>query len=121
MKMTAAVMYEQALPVPYVESRPFLIEQVDLECPGEGEVLVEVVAAGLCHSDLSTVAGTNRRALPLVGGHEGAGIVREVGKGVTRLQPGDHVVMTVASGCGLCRYCTEGRSLLCDAVGRVGR
>jgi Zn-dependent alcohol dehydrogenase len=116
MKMTAAVMYEQALPVPYARSQPFRIEEVDLEGPGEGEVLVEIVAAGLCHSDLSTVAGTNKRTLPLVGGHEGAGIVREVGQGVSLLKPGDHVVMTVASGCGHCRYCTEGRALLCDAV-----
>ncbi|WP_323032479.1 zinc-binding dehydrogenase [Paracoccus sp. (in: a-proteobacteria)] len=116
MRMTAAVMFEQALPVPYAKSRPFRIEEVDLEGPGEGEVLVEIVAAGLCHSDLSTVAGTNKRALPLVGGHEGAGIVREIGRGVTELKPGDHVVMTVAAGCGQCRYCRDGRALLCDAV-----
>ena len=116
MQMIAAVMYQQALPTPYADSAPFRIEDVELESPGEGEVLVKVMAAGLCHSDLSTVAGTNKRALPLVGGHEGAGIVQEVGPGVKRLAPGDHVVMTVASGCGHCRYCVEGRSLLCDAV-----
>jgi Zn-dependent alcohol dehydrogenase len=116
MRMTGAVIFEQALPTPYATSRPFRIEDVDLEGPGEREVLVEVRAAGLCHSDLSTVAGTNPRKLPMVGGHEGAGIVREVGPGVDRLKPGDHVVMTVASGCGHCRYCAEGRALLCDAV-----
>jgi alcohol dehydrogenase len=117
MKMTAAVMYEQGLPVPYVKSRPFRIEEVELEGPGEGEVLVEVRAAGLCHSDLSVVAGLRKRTLPVAGGHEGAGIVREVGRGVTQFKPGDHVVMTVATGCGSCRYCINTRPALCDLVG----
>lgn len=117
MRMTAAVMYEQGLPTPYVESRPFVIEEVELEGPGEGEVLVEVRAAGLCHSDLSQVAGLRKRKLPVVGGHEGAGIVREVGRGVARFKPGDHVVMTVACGCGYCRPCTDSRTALCDTIG----
>lgn len=116
MRMIAAVMYEQGLPAPYAESEPFKIEEVDLEGPGEGEVLVEVKAAGLCHSDLSQVAGLRKRKLPVVGGHEGAGIVREVGRGVTRFQPGDHVVMTVVAGCGHCRYCADGRPALCESV-----
>lgn len=116
MRMTAAVMYEQGLPTPYVDSKPFRIEEVELEGPGEGEVLVEVRAAGLCHSDLSQVAGLRKRTLPVVGGHEGAGIVREVGRGVTRLKPGDHVVMTVASGCGHCRPCVGSKPALCDVV-----
>jgi alcohol dehydrogenase len=114
--MTAAVMYEQGLPLPYVDSHPFRIEDVELEGPGDGEVLVEVRAAGLCHSDLSQVAGLRKRKLPVVGGHEGAGVVREVGSGVTRLKPGDHVVMTVASGCGHCRPCIETRPALCEGV-----
>lgn len=116
MKMTAAVMYEQGLPAPYADSKPFRIEEVDLEGPGEGEVLVEVMAAGLCHSDLSQVAGLRKRKVPVVGGHEGAGIVREVGRGVSRLKPGDHVVMTVANGCGHCRPCLDSRPALCDPV-----
>jgi Zn-dependent alcohol dehydrogenase len=117
MRMTAAVMYGQGLPIPYTGSKPFRIEEVDLEGPDEGEVLVEVRAAGLCHSDLSVVAGLRKRTLPVVGGHEGAGIVCEIGRGVTQLQPGDHVVMTVATGCGHCRPCTELRPALCDSVG----
>jgi Zn-dependent alcohol dehydrogenase len=117
MRMTAAVMYEQGLPTPYTESKPFRIEEVELDGPGEGEVLVEVRAAGLCHSDLSQVAGLRKRKLPVVGGHEGAGIVREVGRGVTRLKPSDQVVMTVASGCGHCRPCTENRPAICDTFG----
>ncbi len=116
MKMTAAVMYEQGRPKPYVDSLPFRIEEVDLEGPGEGEVLVEVRAAGLCHSDLSQVAGLRKRKLPVVGGHEGAGIVREVGAGVTGLAPGDHVVMTVVAGCGCCRACGRMRPALCQSV-----
>ena len=116
MKMTAAVMYEQGLPTPYVDSQPFKIEEVELEGPGEGEVLIEVRAAGLCHSDLSQVAGQRKRKVPVVGGHEGAGIVREVGRGVTNLRPGDHVVMTLGSGCGHCRSCIDLRPVLCDEV-----
>jgi Zn-dependent alcohol dehydrogenase len=117
MRMTAAVMYEQGLPAPYAKSRPFRIEEVDLEGPGEGEVLIEVRAAGLCHSDLSVVAGQRKRTLPVVGGHEGAGIVREVGRGVTQFKPGDHVVMTSAGGCGHCHTCVTMRPALCDLIG----
>lgn len=116
MRMTAAVMYEQGLPKPYSETGPFRIEEVELEGPGEDEVLVEVKAAGLCHSDLSQVAGLRKRKLPVVGGHEGAGIVREVGRNVGDLKVGDHVVMTVVSGCGKCRPCFESRPVLCEAV-----
>jgi Zn-dependent alcohol dehydrogenase len=120
MRMTAAVMYEQGLPKPYDQSTPFRIEEVELEGPGDDEVLVEVRAAGLCHSDLSQVAGLRKRTLPVVGGHEGAGIVREVGRAVTKLKPGDHVVMTAAAGCGHCRPCAEARPVLCDLIG-IGR
>ncbi|NTJ11510.1 zinc-binding dehydrogenase [Rhizobium lusitanum] len=117
MRMTAAVMYEQGLPAPYAESRPFQIEQVDLDGPGEGEVLVQVSAAGLCHSDLSQVAGLRKRTLPVVGGHEGAGVVVEVGAGVSHLKAGDHVVMTSGAGCGHCGQCVRLRPNLCDSVG----
>ena len=117
MRMTAAVMYEQGLPTPYVESLPFHIEEVDLEGPGEGEVMVEIRAAGLCHSDLSQVAGLRKRTLPVVGGHEGAGVVVEIGKGVGHLKVGDHVVMTSGAGCGHCGPCTHQRPNLCDNVG----
>lgn len=116
MQMTAAVLYEQGLPAPYAESQPLKIEQVELNGPGENEVLVEVRAAGLCHSDLSQIAGLRKRTVPVVMGHEGAGIVREVGRGVTQFKPGDHVVMTVGSGCGECRSCIDARPVLCDVV-----
>lgn len=116
MRMTAAVMYEQGLPAPFAQSQPFRIEEVELDGPGEGEVLVEVRGAGLCHSDLSVVQGQRKRPLPVVGGHEGAGIVREVGKGVHGLLPGDHVAMAGVAGCGLCRTCLAGRPGVCHAV-----
>jgi Zn-dependent alcohol dehydrogenase len=117
MRMTAAVMFEQGRPAPYEQSHPFSIEEVELDGPHDGEVLVEVRAGGLCHSDLSVVAGLRPRSVPVVGGHEGAGVVREVGLGVTRFQPGDHVVMTGAQGCGHCRMCGENQQNLCETVG----
>lgn len=115
MKMTAAIMFEQGLPRPYAESQPLKIEQVDLEGPGEGEVLVEIAGAGLCHSDLSAIAGNRPRAMPAVVGHEAAGIVREVGPGVTRVKPDDHVVMLFVSSCGVCRECVSGHPNLCTS------
>jgi Zn-dependent alcohol dehydrogenase len=120
MRMKAAVLFEQGLPAPYSDSQPFHVEDVELDGPGEGEVLVEVIAAGLCHSDLSIVAGMRKRAVPAVGGHEGAGIVREFGRGVHGLRPGDHVVMTTGAGCGHCASCANQRPVLCDKV-TVGR
>lgn len=119
MRMFAAVMYEQGLPTPFVQSRPFHIEEVELDPPGPGEVLVEIRGAGLCHSDLSVVEGLARRPLPIVGGHEGAGIVRDVGTGVTRFSPGDHVVMVAVAGCGKCHFCKVSRPGLCQAVAAV--
>ena len=116
MRMLAAVMYEQGLPKPYERSEPFRIEEVELDGPGPGEVLIEIQAAGLCHSDLSQVAGLRKRRLPVVGGHEAAGIVREIGRGVVGLAPGDHVIMSVVSGCGDCRPCKKTRPALCENV-----
>ena len=115
MRMLAAVLYEQGLPAPYADSQPFRIDEIDLEGPGPGEVLVEIRAAGLCHSDLSFVEGLRKRPLPIVGGHEAAGIVREVGSGVTAVKKDDHVVMTVVSGCDHCRPCAAMRPGLCQS------
>ncbi len=115
MKMTAAVMFEQGRKRPFAESRPLQIETVDLEGPGDGEVLVKVVGAGLCHSDLSAIKGQRPRAMPAVVGHEAAGIVLEVGKGVSRVAVGDHVVMLFVASCGDCEYCRSGRPNLCQS------
>jgi alcohol dehydrogenase len=115
MKMTAALLFEQGLPHPFTVSKPLRIEQVELHGPGPGEVLIEVAAAGLCHSDLSTIEGVRPRKLPTVVGHEGAGIVREVGANVKEAKVGDHVVTSFVSSCGACRYCSDARPNLCTA------
>lgn len=115
MKMRGAVLYETGLPRPYDTSAPLRIETLDLDGPQAGEVLVEIRAAGLCHSDLSTIEGIRSRPLPTVLGHEAAGIVRDVGPGVTDLKEGDHVVLVFVMSCGKCYECTTGRPHLCGA------
>jgi alcohol dehydrogenase len=102
------------LPAPYADSRPLSVEEVDLEPPGTGEVLVRNVAAGLCHSDLSVVDGARPRPLPMVLGHEAAGVVEEVGEGVDLFAPGDHVVYSYVPMCGQCVSCQSGRVVLCE-------
>lgn len=114
MKIKAAVLYEMGRPRPYAESAPVVIEEVELDPPGPGEVLVRVAAAGLCHSDLSVINGARPRAMPMVLGHEAAGIVEETGEGVNGLAEGDHVVMVFVPSCGECHPCTEGRPALCE-------
>jgi alcohol dehydrogenase len=108
-------MYEQGKPVPYAVSRPLVIEDVELDGPGPGEVLVQIAAAGLCHSDLSAIAGMRARAVPTVVGHESAAIIRELGPGVTNFKVGDHVVMVFVASCGHCVHCYSGRANLCES------
>src|ERR1700748_158417 len=109
MQMKAAVMRVQGKPRPYADSRPMTIETVDLDPPGPGEVLYKIIGAGLCHSDLSTIENLRPRRLPTIPGHEAAGIVEEVGAGVTGLKRGDHVVSMFVTSCNDCRYCNGGR------------
>ena len=90
------------------------IAELDLDPPKTGEVLVRFAAAGLCHSDDHLRTGDVPVRYPIVGGHEGAGIVEEAGAGVTRLSPGDHVVCSFLPVCGHCRFCARGMSNLCD-------
>lgn len=115
MRMKAAILFEQGRPRPYADTRPLVVEEVELDPPGPGEILIEVAAAGLCHSDLSTIENQRPRPLPIVIGHEGAGIVRECGPGITDLKPGDHVITVFASSCGSCRYCARGRPNICPS------
>ena len=115
MRMKAAIMFEQGRPRPYAESRPLVVEEVELDPPGPGEVLIEIAAAGLCHSDLSGIEGIRPRPVPIVIGHEGAGVVREVGEGVSDLAPGDHVVTVFVTSCGHCRWCVRGRPNICPS------
>ncbi|WP_374447508.1 zinc-dependent alcohol dehydrogenase family protein [Stella sp.] len=114
MKIQAAVLRQMGAPAPYAESRPLSVEEVELDPPGPGEVLVQVKAASLCHSDLSVVNGDRPRPLPMVLGHEASGIVAECGPGVDDLAPGDHVVMIFVPSCGQCGPCMEGRPALCE-------
>jgi len=93
---------------------PWELREVEVDPPREHEVLVRVVASGLCHSDVHYNVGDSSTPLPMCGGHEGAGIVEEVGAGVSRLRPGDHVVTSFIPSCGHCRYCASGRQNLCS-------
>jgi NDMA-dependent alcohol dehydrogenase len=107
--------------------RPWSVEEFELDPPRGGEVLVQMAAAGLCHSDDHILKGDMAAPnevlrsmglptmFPTIGGHEGAGIVREVGDGVTEFVPGDHVVMSFVAVCGQCRWCATGMEYLCDA------
>lgn len=90
------------------------VETIELDPPKDHEVLVRMVAAGICHSDYHIVVGDLPSYLPLALGHEGAGIVESVGPNVTNCKPGDHVVLAFIPSCGHCRYCTEGHSNLCN-------
>ena len=111
MKTTAAVLWERG--------QPLSVEEVELAPPGPGEVLVEMKAAGVCHSDLHPARDDWPIRTPVVLGHEGAGIVREVGAGVSQLSLGDHVVLCWAPACGACSYCSEGRAVLCERLDRT--
>jgi len=110
--MKAAVMRANNAPVE--------IEDVRIDDPGPGEVLVKTVASGVCHSDLTTLEGGLPVPPPCILGHEPAGIVEAVGAGVTDFSPGDHVIGCINSWCGVCKFCTEGRPYLCPSqlVGR---
>ena len=114
MKCRAAVLNQMGAERPYAQSRPISIEEVELDPPEAGEVLVRISAAGLCHSDLSVVNGSRPRPLPMVIGHEAAGVVEEVGTGVSDLEKGDHVVFVFVPSCGNCVPCNEGRPALCE-------
>jgi NDMA-dependent alcohol dehydrogenase len=106
MKMNAAVLWDV--------HEDWSVEEIDLDGPQEGEVLVSFEATGLCHSDHHVRTGDLPLTLPLVGGHEGAGIVREAGPGVRNLNAGDHVVGLFLPACGRCRWCSSGHQNLCD-------
>jgi S-(hydroxymethyl)glutathione dehydrogenase/alcohol dehydrogenase len=92
----------------------FEVVDVDLDDPKDHEVLVRMVASGLCHSDVRYLVGDHAGIVPMCGGHEGAGVVEAVGPGVRDLRPGDHVVASFIPACGRCRYCAAGRSNLCQ-------
>ena len=106
MKTQSAVLFET--------NAPFSIETIDLSEPRAGEVLVKVHACGVCHSDYHLLSGTTQHPMPVVCGHEGAGVVEAVGKGVTRLKVGDHITLSWTPDCGECFYCRRGLPNLCE-------
>src|SRR5690349_22760139 len=109
MKTRAAVAFEKAKPLEIVE--------VDLEGPKQGEVLVEIKATGICHTDEFTISGADPEGLfPAIMGHEGAGVVVEVGPGVTSLKPGDHVIPLYTPECRECDYCLNPKTNLCQKI-----
>ncbi|MGW4634514.1 alcohol dehydrogenase catalytic domain-containing protein [Nocardia sp. NPDC004415] len=107
MRIRGAVLERIADPAPFAESRPITVCELDLAAPGPGELLVRIEAAGLCHSDLSVVDGNRVRPVPMLLGHEAAGIVESVGAGVDDVAPGQRVVMTFLPRCGECAGCAS--------------
>ena len=114
MKIQAAVLETIGAPAPYAQSQPLRVQEVELDPPGPGEVLVRIRAAGLCHSDLSVINGNRPRPVPMVLGHESAGEVVECASDVRDLKPGDRVVLVFVPSCGGCVPCAEGRPALCE-------
>jgi S-(hydroxymethyl)glutathione dehydrogenase/alcohol dehydrogenase len=109
MKSRAAVAWEAG--------KPLSIEEVDVAGPKQGEVLVRVVATGVCHTDAYTLSGKDPEGLfPVILGHEGGAVVEELGAGVTSLQPGDHVIPLYTPECGQCEFCRSGKTNLCGAI-----
>ncbi len=106
MKARAAVLREPG--------KPLTIEEVEVLPPGVGEITVRMKAAGVCHSDYHVMCGDLAMPLPIILGHEGAGVVEAVGEGVTSLAVGDHVIPIWRTSCGICEYCANGRPALCD-------
>jgi alcohol dehydrogenase len=118
-QMKAAILNQMGLARPYANSKPLVVEDVDLDPPGRGELLIKIKATGLCHSDLSVINGDRPRPMPMILGHEAAGEVEECGAGVTDLKPGDQVVLTFVPSCGSCLPCMEGRPALCEPGARA--
>ena len=114
MKVKSAILRASGVERPYASSKPIKIEQIELDSPEAGEVLIQIKAASLCHSDLSVINGSRPRPLPMALGHEAAGIVVETGEGVTNFAPGDKVICVFVPSCGQCIPCSEGRPALCE-------
>jgi NDMA-dependent alcohol dehydrogenase len=106
MKTRAAVLWDR--------NQDWSVEEIELDPPKAGEVLVAVGGSGVCHSDEHVVTGDLPTAVPIIGGHEGAGIVEEAGPGVTGLAPGDRVIFSFVPSCGQCRACASGMGSLCE-------
>jgi len=104
--MKAAVCYEFG--------KPLVIEELDIDAPRKGEVKIRNAATAVCHSDIHALRGELPTRLPMVAGHESAGYVEEVGEGVTRVKPGDHVIVSLVASCGHCYFCARGLGHICE-------
>ena len=115
MKIRAAIVQQAG--------EPWDVTDVELDPPKDDEVLVEIAASGLCHSDEHYRAGDTTPRLPLIGGHEGAGRVLETGRAVTSVEQGDHIILATIPCCGKCRWCLTGKAYLCDkgAYAQLGK
>jgi len=107
--------------VMYGVGQPLVIEDVEVDQPRAGEVLVKTSASGVCHSDLHFMEGSYPTAVPIVLGHESAGVVEKVGEGVTNVKPGDRVVIAFVSSCGYCDNCVQGKPYICNNSALLGR
>src|SRR5512136_2249027 len=105
--MKAAVCYELG--------KPLVIEDIKIDPPKEGEIKVKMAATAICHSDIHGIRGELAMKPPIVAGHESAGFVEEIGKGVTSVKPGDPVVISLLISCGKCYYCRQGLTHMCSA------
>ena len=114
MKMKAAILRTTSAQRPFSVSKPLSIEEVELDPPKRGEVLIKIKAVGLCHSDLVAITGERAKPMPIVIGHEAAGIVEEIGQDVQGFAVGDHVVPSYVASCGRCEMCSVGRPALCE-------
>ncbi|MGF1470099.1 MAG: NDMA-dependent alcohol dehydrogenase [Sandaracinaceae bacterium] len=104
----------------YGEGQPIKVEEIDVDDPKENEVMLKMVSSGLCHSDYHMVTGEfGPIPMPMIGGHEGAGIVEKVGPGVRNVAPGDHVLLSFLPACGQCQYCAMGQSQYCDSSATI--
>ncbi len=97
-------------------NEPLVVTDVNLDPPKHGEVMVRIVASGICASDLHVMDGANPRNLPIILGHEGAGVIEEVGEEVSDLKVGDHVIISLAPACGRCFFCAKGKPNLCERM-----
>ncbi len=104
----------------YTPNEPIVIEEIDVASPRRGEALIRVLSAGVCHSEVHVIRGRRPAPLPAVLGHEGAGIVEDVGPDVTAVKPGDHVVLLWRTPCGRCHFCATGRPALCEESAKAG-
>ena len=117
MRISSAVLRSSGVARPYTSTLPLTIEELQLDDPGPGELMIRIESAGVCHSDLSVLTGRRPRPLPMALGHEAAGVVTAIGSGIDDVGVGAHVVLVFVPSCGRCEYCRTERPALCPVGG----